>query len=148
MNHLCSYYYYRCVSDEQRALALGVQSFFFRLLGNVPGPIVVGAVFDSACLNFRYDFRCPDPSRGNCWVYNNFQLSWSVIVLVLIGISATLVFSFLTWVAYPKQNVPDSSPLTNELNDFDVPEYTGTDKATSHEDKKLKTTNSQRALLA
>lgn len=138
---------YRCVSDEQRALALGVQSFFFRLLGNVPGPVVVGAIFDSACLNFRYDFLCTDPSRGNCWVYDNFQLSWSVIVLVLSGISATLVFSFLTWFAYPKQNVSDRSPLTNELSEFDAPQDIDTGKTSNHEDKQLKKRSSQRVLL-
>lgn len=105
---------HRCVADEQRALALGVQSFIFRLFGNIPGPIVMGVVFDLACLNFRLDFLCANPSRGNCWIYDNFQLSWAVLSIIVIGIAANLVFSFLTWCVYPKQNVSGNPPPTNQ----------------------------------
>lgn len=102
--------FHRCVAEEQRSLALGLQSFFFRIVGNVPGPIVFGAVFDAACIYFRYDVPCM--SRGNCWVYDNFQLSWSILAIALIAICINLVFSFLTWLTYPK-HVPDKTAFTN-----------------------------------
>ena len=40
---------------------------FFFLLGNVPCPIVYGAVVDSACLVWEY--ACGE--RGACWLYDS-----------------------------------------------------------------------------
>lgn len=108
-NDLC--YVHRCVADEQRSLALGVQSFLFRLLGNVPGPIVFGVIFDAACIFFRFDVPCM--KQGNCWVYDNYQLSWSILTVVLVGIAFSFTFSFLTWLTYPKQSVSDKESLTD-----------------------------------
>ena len=34
-------------ADEQRNLALGLQSVFSRMLGSIPGPILVGTLFDA-----------------------------------------------------------------------------------------------------
>ena len=67
-------FFCRCISDEQRTLALGVQSVFMRALGYIPSPIIVGALFDSSCLYWQED--CGD--RGNCWVYDNDDLSFSL----------------------------------------------------------------------
>ncbi|KAK3742780.1 hypothetical protein QZH41_013896, partial [Actinostola sp. cb2023] len=39
----------RCVANDQRAYALGIQSSLLRLLGTIPGPIVVGALIDMTC---------------------------------------------------------------------------------------------------
>lgn len=100
----------RCVAEEQRTFALGIQSFCFRVIGNIPGPIVLGAVFDLACIYFRYDVPCM--SRGNCWVYNNYQLSWSVMAIASIGICLNFVFSFLSWLTYPKQNAHNHNQET------------------------------------
>ena len=107
-----AYYLSRCVADEHRALALGLQSAIFRLFGNIPGPIVFGVIFDSACIYFRYDIPCDQV--GNCWVYNNYQLSWSVLATVLIGICANFIFSFLSWLFYPKKNVSGKTALASQ----------------------------------
>ena len=95
----------RCVADEQRALALGMQSFLFRLTGNIPGPIVFGVIFDAACIYFRFDVPCNE--RGNCWVYDTHQLSWSITAVVLLGVFLKCVFSLFTWLTYPKQNAEE-----------------------------------------
>ena len=52
----------RAVADEQRSLALGVQSVFFRLFGAIPGPFAFGAIIDSGYIYWLYECN----RRGNC----------------------------------------------------------------------------------
>lgn len=90
----------RVVADDQRALALGVQSATFRIIGSIPGPVVFGALFDAACISWQ--LQCGKP--GNCWLYDKDQLSYSVIG---IGIPCNLIavtFYILSWLTYPKKN--------------------------------------------
>ena len=69
---------YRCIADEHRSLALGIQSVFFRILGSIPGPIVIGALFDASCEFWQE--QCGE--RGNCWVYHNEDLSLRIFGVV------------------------------------------------------------------
>ncbi len=88
----------RSVADEQRTLALGVQSVMFRAFGSVPGPLLFGTIFDSACVYFRYECGV----QGNCWVYDNQRLSIGAIALGAAGLTANFGFSLLAWLVYPK----------------------------------------------
>uniref|UniRef100_A0A0C9RC20 Solute carrier organic anion transporter family member n=3 Tax=Braconidae TaxID=7402 RepID=A0A0C9RC20_9HYME len=56
----------RCVDPRDKAMALGLIQFAIGLFGNVPCPIVYGAVVDSACLVWEY--ACGE--RGACWLYD------------------------------------------------------------------------------
>lgn len=87
----------RAVADEQRSLALGVQSVFFRVFGAIPGPIAFGAVIDSGCLYWQYECN----RRGNCWVYDNSILGFRAFAIALSGLILTAVFYLLTWIFYP-----------------------------------------------
>ena len=89
----------RCVADEQRTLALGLQSLVFRAFGSIPGPIVFGAIFDSACIFWQYDCS----RQGSCWVYDNSSLSERAVLLAVMGVTLNFIFSFLSWIVYPKQ---------------------------------------------
>jgi organic anion transporter 4A len=40
----------RCVHDSQRSLAMGLGSAIYRAFGAIPGPLIVGAVLDNACI--------------------------------------------------------------------------------------------------
>ncbi|XP_043261616.1 solute carrier organic anion transporter family member 74D isoform X2 [Colletes gigas] len=57
----------RCVDPRDKAMALGLIQFAIGLFGNVPCPIVYGAVVDSACLVWEY--ACG--SRGACSLYDS-----------------------------------------------------------------------------
>ena len=116
----------RCVADEQRTLALGLQSLLFRAVGSIPGPIVFGAIFDSTCLFWQFD--CD--RRGNCWVYNNVTLGNRAVALALSGVVLNLIFSFLTWLVYPKSKTdPDAgnsktdNPVVEETNPLNSNAY-------------------------
>ena len=91
----------RVVSDEQRSLALGVQSAIFRLVGTIPGPLVFGALFDSSCLLWQDECGC----RGNCWIYDNDGLSRNALSLALPGVVVSAVCFFMSWLLYPKSNL-------------------------------------------
>ena len=62
---------YRVVSDEHRALALGLQSAIWRIFGAVPGPLLFGYLFDLSCVVWQE--QCD--RHGNCWVYHTDKLS-------------------------------------------------------------------------
>ena len=107
------------MADEQRTLALGLQSLVFRALGSIPGPIVFGVIFDSACLFWQ--FECD--RRGNCWVYDNTALSNRALALAVSGVVLNLVFSFLTWLVYPrKQPDKDTATKTPEADNVESAE--------------------------
>lgn len=56
----------RCVDPKDKAMALGLISFAIGLFGNVPCPIIYGAVVDSACLVWEY--LCGE--KGACRLYD------------------------------------------------------------------------------
>ena len=69
---------------------------FIRALGNIPGPLIIGALFDASCLYWQED--CGD--RGNCWVYDNEVLSvWMFIVCAGI-MTLSLTFAFCAWLFF------------------------------------------------
>ena len=94
-------FFCRCVDDEQRHLSLGVASFLIRLLGNIPGPLVAGALFDTSCLlrNVQQE-ECG--LIGNCLIFDNFLLSLYSMILLVIGLGLSALFSLFTWITYPK----------------------------------------------
>ena len=90
------YVFHRCIADEHRSLALGVQSVFFRVLGSIPAPIIVGVLFDSSCVYWQEE--CGD--RGNCWVYNNNDLSLQIFGLMLGVRILSGIFAVCTWLFF------------------------------------------------
>lgn len=57
----------RCVDPSDKAMALGLIQFAIGLFGNVPCPIVYGAVVDSACLVWK--MACGE--KGACGLYDS-----------------------------------------------------------------------------
>ena len=69
---------FRCVPENQRAYALGIQFLFMRSLSFIPGPVIFGAVIDSQCTLWSED-NCGQ--RGNCLDYNIDKLSLNIVYL-------------------------------------------------------------------
>ncbi|KAK7082861.1 hypothetical protein SK128_013782, partial [Halocaridina rubra] len=57
----------RCVDPKDKAMALGLISVAIGLFGNVPCPIIYGAVVDSACIHWKE--RCSE--LGACQLYDS-----------------------------------------------------------------------------
>ena len=102
------------MSDEERHLSLGVVSFISRALGNIPGPLITGAIFDSACI-LRNELQEQCGLVGNCLVYDNFALSIRSMVLFLVSIIISTVFSVLAWLTYPKAKPQEEKLEVEEM---------------------------------
>lgn len=57
----------RCVDPKDKAMALGLIQFAIGLFGNVPCPIIYGAVVDSACRIWK--MACGE--KGACGLYDS-----------------------------------------------------------------------------
>ncbi|XP_024895639.1 solute carrier organic anion transporter family member 4A1, partial [Pteropus alecto] len=70
----------RCVREQQRSFALGIQWIVVRTLGGIPGPIAFGWVIDKACL--LWQDVCGQ--HGFCFVYQNAAMSRYLLVAGLV----------------------------------------------------------------
>ncbi|VVC94929.1 unnamed protein product [Leptidea sinapis] len=79
----------RCVQEEQRSFALGIQWIVVRLAGTIPAPLLFGFLIDLSC-------------------------SLYMLALALAGKLCSLIFFFLAWWCYrpPKNTVAPSIDLT------------------------------------
>lgn len=85
------------MAEEQRSLALGVQSVLWRAFGSIPGPIIFGVIFDSSCVYWQFDCG----RRGNCWVYNNDLIGIRAYFITTTGVVINTIFMLLCWIFYP-----------------------------------------------
>lgn len=75
----------RCVDPQDKAMALGLISFAIGLFGNVPCPIIYGAVVDSACL--FWENHCGE--LGACRVYDpaKFRMVFHGVTAVIMMVA-------------------------------------------------------------
>lgn len=69
----------RCVQDDQRSFALGIQWIKVRLIGTIPAPMVFGALIDETCILWQESCYEED---GACLVYDNQYMGRYVVFLV------------------------------------------------------------------
>ncbi|KAM7352109.1 organic anion transporting polypeptide 26F isoform 1-T1 [Cochliomyia hominivorax] len=106
----------RCVYDDQRSFALGIQWIKVRLLGTIPAPMIFGTLIDETCILWQ---ETCDEEAGACLVYENSFMSRYMWILALTGKLCSVVFFFAAWWFYipPKEmsneeNVKDNSNST------------------------------------
>ncbi|XP_003480930.1 solute carrier organic anion transporter family member 4C1 [Sus scrofa] len=80
----------RCVNQNQRSLALGIQCMLLRILGTIPGPIIFGIAIDSTCVLWDIN-KCG--IKGACWVYNNIQMAYMFMAISIICKIFTVFFN-------------------------------------------------------
>ncbi|XP_050044305.1 solute carrier organic anion transporter family member 74D-like [Dermacentor andersoni] len=78
----------RCISREEKAMALGVQEGLSSIFTYIPYPILYGAVFDSACL--VWEDKCGAP--GVCWLYDTDRLRYAYHFLSVAILLVAVVF--------------------------------------------------------
>ena len=98
----------RCVDFSRRSLGLGLTWVFIRLLGSIPGPILIGAAIDAACLKWH---RNCDNSR-NCLIYDSSRIALAILLFAIAAKVLNLVFLGLGWWLY-KPPPSHSSPPDN-----------------------------------
>ncbi|XP_011292793.2 solute carrier organic anion transporter family member 4A1 [Musca domestica] len=109
----------RCVYDDQRSFALGIQWIKVRLLGTIPAPMIFGTLIDETCILWQ---ETCDEQAGACLVYENSQMSRYMWMLALTGKLCSVAFFFAAWWFYipPKEMPPaedyDAKDDTNNCN--------------------------------
>ncbi|XP_017041422.1 solute carrier organic anion transporter family member 4A1 [Drosophila ficusphila] len=88
----------RCVQDEQRSFALGLQWIKVRLLGTIPAPLIFGALIDESCILWQES--CDNDAGGACLVYDNFYISRYMWLLALICKLGSVIFFSCAWWFY------------------------------------------------
>ena len=100
------------VADDQRAIAIGVQSAIWRAIGAFPGPIVFGAIFDISCAIWQDECG----RRGNCWLYYNNKLSVYATSLAYPTTIIAAVLFFLACLTFPRKSKSDEKEKGNSSN--------------------------------
>nr|XP_036862344.1 solute carrier organic anion transporter family member 4A1 isoform X2 [Manis javanica] len=94
----------RCVCDQQRSFALGIQWIVVRTLGGIPGPIAFGWVIDKACL--LWQDQCGQ--QGSCLVYQNSAMSHYMLIAGLVyKVLGFLFFAAACLLYRPPSGSPD-----------------------------------------
>lgn len=88
--HLNFLLFSRCVPDNQRTYALGLQWLFLCMFGSMPGPVIFGAFIDKTCI--LWEETCN--GRGSCLEYNNELLSYLLVAAGLFFQSKIIFVSF------------------------------------------------------
>ena len=89
----------------------------FIFAGNVPGPIIVGAIFDQSCLVWQDNCG----SRGACWIYDSAVLSWRLFLMnFIVNIFSGIMF-FLSVIIYkpPKTTDDEKDGTSTDKIDMD-----------------------------
>ncbi|KAL0268937.1 UNVERIFIED_CONTAM: hypothetical protein PYX00_010711 [Menopon gallinae] len=86
----------RCVQDEQRSFALGIQWLVVRILGTIPAPLIFGFLIDRTCILWESDCF----GDGSCRVYDNRYMSRYMFGIAVIGKACSLLFFFCSWWFY------------------------------------------------
>lgn len=96
---------FRCVPDNQRSLALGLQLLIGRLLGTTPGPIFLGYIIDSTCTIWQED--CGE--TGSCWTYNKHDLGVRILIWWLALKVVGVIFFYIAYRLYKPPPMEDKS---------------------------------------
>ncbi|CAB3239506.1 unnamed protein product [Arctia plantaginis] len=86
----------RCVREDQRSFALGIQWIKVRLLGTIPAPLLFGFLIDLSCS--LWSTSCD--KTGACLQYDNYNMSRYMLAIALVGKLCSLLFFFLAWWFY------------------------------------------------
>ncbi|XP_044740891.1 solute carrier organic anion transporter family member 74D-like isoform X2 [Chrysoperla carnea] len=84
---------YRAVDVKDKSLAQGFGLWMVSIFALIPGPIIYGYIYDSACL--VWDQRCN--KRGNCWYYERDRLRWTLNVTAMCFTTIAVYFDYLVW---------------------------------------------------
>ena len=68
-----------------------------RLFGQLPGPLVIGVIFDFNCILWE-ETDCG--TRGACLEYDSLSLKYSIIVIIFIAVSLSSFLFFLAWISW------------------------------------------------
>ncbi|XP_028408691.1 solute carrier organic anion transporter family member 4A1-like [Dendronephthya gigantea] len=110
----------RCVPEDKRAFAMGIQYVMVKTIGLIPGPIIIGYLLDICCR--LWQDLCG--KRGRCFDYDVDLAGRNICIFGVITIGISSACLVLSWLLYHPQETPDSTVHgnTNEegISSFDT----------------------------
>ena len=84
-----------------------------QISGGIPGPIIIGFVFDSSCLVWQE--RCGQ--TGACWIYDSDSMSQKLVLALAVIKGVSFVTFLLAYIVYK----PPEKQMSNSIDkkDFD-----------------------------
>ncbi|XP_072290374.1 solute carrier organic anion transporter family member 4A1 [Eucyclogobius newberryi] len=108
----------RCVPENHKSFALGIQWILVRTLGAIPGPIIFGSMVDRSCL--LWQDKCGE--RGSCFLYKNTDMGhFTLVAGIVYKILGTVLFVLASFVY---RAPPESLQSSCESSDPGVPDLT------------------------
>ncbi|XP_037960729.1 solute carrier organic anion transporter family member 4A1 [Teleopsis dalmanni] len=112
----------RCVHDDQRSFALGIQWIKVRLLGTIPAPMIFGTLIDKSCILWQ-KINSDLLETGACLVYDNKHMSTYMLWLAFIAKLFSTIFFFGAWWFYiPPKHMSNCEVSTNDVGSKNNPE--------------------------
>ncbi|XP_050319426.1 solute carrier organic anion transporter family member 4A1 [Bactrocera neohumeralis] len=112
----------RCVRDDQRSFALGIQWIKVRLFGTIPAPMIFGKLIDDSCILWQETCDEDGSGVGACLVYDNYNMSKYMWLLALVGKTLSVIFFFgaLWFYIPPKKSAINSDNSQTVNNSADI----------------------------
>lgn len=86
----------RCIHEDHRTFSMGLKWMVIRLLGTVPGPVIFGAVTDTACLVWQEE--CGKPT--SCWIYDHSAVSRNYFLVAISVKFLSMIFFLIAFCLY------------------------------------------------
>ncbi|XP_068745910.1 solute carrier organic anion transporter family member 4A1-like [Montipora capricornis] len=103
----------RCVPDNQRTYALGLQWLFLCVFGSMPGPVLFGAFIDKTCI--LWEETCS--GKGSCLEYNNELLSYLLVAAGLFFQVLSAAMYFGSWFFCKSNDLVPGNPAEDPMAD-------------------------------
>ncbi|KAK7091376.1 solute carrier organic anion transporter family member 4A1-like [Littorina saxatilis] len=111
----------RCVTQDQRSFAMGIQWIIARCLGSIPGPILFGKMLDLTCLVWQTSCQ----GDGTCFYYDNQRMSYNLLALGTAFNTISTIAFILALVFYRSNPTPAEVTMTPPtLDDGDISLHT------------------------
>ncbi|KAL5258496.1 hypothetical protein ACHWQZ_G009109 [Mnemiopsis leidyi] len=102
----------RCVKDSERVIAISLQSVSFRVFGSFPGPIILGAFIDKACILWNTN-ACGE--EGACQEYDNTKIMVVAVSIAMIAKIIGTILYFIGWRLWAKREDSASIAYSDEV---------------------------------
>ncbi|KAF4518204.1 hypothetical protein B566_EDAN005929 [Ephemera danica] len=121
----------RCVEDNQRSFALGIQWIKVRVVGTIPAPIIFGTLIDESCILWQQPDECSSSEEhGACRLYDNFRMSWYMALLAFgVKLCSVVFYSLALWLYTPPPPPAESqtTPRPDSCTDISLVQSPSTD---------------------
>lgn len=103
---------FRCVSQEDKSLSIGINEALVCFFAFIPGPIIYGALLDSSCLVWG---QLCGGEQGNCWLYRGSHMRYVLNVTSSCFILLASLLDIGVWANAAQLKMYDDESLLSSI---------------------------------